>query len=61
MIEKKWAWGIAYIVSIVMANFLVSWFGIVMFAGLMFPAGALAVGLTFSFRDFVQREFGHVK
>jgi len=59
--EKKWMFGIGYVCSIVMANFFVSWFGIVEFAGLMFPAGALAIGLCFSFRDFVQKHFGHAK
>jgi uncharacterized PurR-regulated membrane protein YhhQ (DUF165 family) len=34
------------------------WFGIVHFAGLTFPAGVVFVGLTFSFRDFVQRKWG---
>ncbi len=57
----KWSWGIAYIFSIVMANFLVSWFGLVTIFGLTFPAGAVAIGLTFSCRDFVQRHFGHAK
>ena len=57
--EKKWLYGISYILSIIMGNFLVVWFGIIQVGPLMFPAGALAIGLTFSLRDFVQKEFGH--
>ena len=57
--EKKWLYGISYIFSIIMGNFLVVWFGIIQVGPLMFPAGALAIGLTFSLRDFVQKEFGH--
>jgi uncharacterized PurR-regulated membrane protein YhhQ (DUF165 family) len=59
--EKKWMFAIGYIISIVMANFFVAWFGIVNYFGLMFPAGAVFIGLTFSLRDFVQREWGHAK
>lgn len=58
-IENKWWFGISYILSIVLGNFLVVWFGIIQVGPLMFPAGALAIGLTFSLRDFVQREVGH--
>jgi len=47
-----------YLLSIIFANLLVHWFGIVTIGWLMFPAGAVVVGLTFSFRDFVQREYG---
>jgi hypothetical protein len=49
---------ILYLASIVLANVLVHTFGIVSFMGLVFPAGAVAIGLTFSFRDMVQREYG---
>lgn len=59
--EKKWYYGIGYVLSIVLANFFVAWFGLVTMFGLTFPAGALFIGLTFSIRDFVQREFGHAK
>ena len=48
-----------YVASIILGNFLVVYLGIIHFAGLMFPAGAIAIGLTFSLRDFVQRGFGH--
>jgi hypothetical protein len=48
-----------YLLSIVLANFFVIWFGIVKVAGLVFPAGVIFIGLTFSFRDFVQRYWGH--
>jgi uncharacterized PurR-regulated membrane protein YhhQ (DUF165 family) len=54
----KWYWAFAYVVSIFIANALVDYFGIVKMFGLMFPAGALMIGLTFSFRDFVQRYWG---
>jgi len=54
----KWYWASAYVLSIFIANVLVSYFGIVKMFGLMFPAGALMIGLTFSFRDFVQRYWG---
>ncbi|MFA7204471.1 MAG: VUT family protein, partial [Candidatus Caldatribacteriota bacterium] len=43
------------------ANILVDYFGIVHWIGLTFPAGVVMVGLTFSFRDFVQRYFGKWK
>ena len=49
---------ILYLSGIVLANLLVHWFGLVRFAGLVFPAGAVMVGLTFSFRDMVQRRYG---
>ncbi len=47
-----------YLLGILFANLLVHWFGLVSFAGLVFPAGAVMVGLTFSFRDMVQRKYG---
>lgn len=47
-----------YLGSIVLANLLVHWFGLVTVLGLTFPAGALAIGLTFSARDFVQERYG---
>ena len=50
--------GILYLMSIVMANVLVIQFGIVSIGPLMFPAGAVMIGLTFSLRDFVQQRFG---
>lgn len=58
---KKWNCAILYMSSIILANFCVSYFGIIKFAGLTFPAGALFIGLTFSFRDLVQREWGDWK
>jgi len=36
----------------------VAYFGIVNYFGLTFPAGAVFIGLTFSLRDLVQREWG---
>jgi uncharacterized PurR-regulated membrane protein YhhQ (DUF165 family) len=55
---KKYLWPALYLSSILLGNFFVMWFGIVKFAGLTFPAGVIFVGLTFSFRDFVQRQWG---
>jgi len=61
MIEtnKKMLWAGLYLFSIILANLFVIWFGIVKVAGLVFPAGVVFVGLTFSFRDYVQRYWGH--
>jgi len=47
-----------YLGSIILANILVHTFGIVTVMGLTFPAGAVAIGLTFSARDYVQRKHG---
>lgn len=58
-IYSKWIFAFSYCTSIVLANFFVSYFGIIHLFGLTFPAGAIFIGLTFSLRDFVQREFGH--
>jgi hypothetical protein len=58
-LSRKWLFGYAYVASIIFGNLLVVYLGIIHFMGLMFPAGALAIGITFSLRDFVQREFGH--
>jgi len=55
----KWMFGISYCLSILFANLVVSYYGIINAFGLTFPAGAIFIGLTFSLRDFVQREFGH--
>ena len=55
---KKWIWGVLYLLSILLGNAFVIWFGIVTIAGLTFPAGVVWIGLTFSFRDFVQRYWG---
>lgn len=57
--SSKWMFGIAYCLSILFANIVVSYYGIVTAFGLTFPAGAIFIGLTFSLRDFVQRGFGH--
>ncbi len=59
--KSKWIWAIAYMFSIVAANLAVDYFGLVQFAGLVFPAGALFIGLTFSFRDFAQQHWGDTK
>jgi uncharacterized PurR-regulated membrane protein YhhQ (DUF165 family) len=49
---------IFYLGSIILANILVHTLGIVTVLGLTFPAGAIAIGLTFSARDFVQERYG---
>lgn len=56
---KKWCYGISYLFSILLANLLVIYFGIIHIGWLVFPAGAAVVGLTFSLRDFVQRYWSH--
>lgn len=55
---KKYLWPMLYLASILLGNLFVIWFGIVHVLGLTFPAGVVFVGLTFSFRDFVQRQWG---
>jgi uncharacterized PurR-regulated membrane protein YhhQ (DUF165 family) len=47
-----------YLSSIILANILVHALGIVTVFGLSFPAGAVAIGLTFSTRDLVQERYG---
>lgn len=47
-----------YLCSILLANWLVIKFGIIELGPLMFPAGAVAIGITFSARDYVQKRFG---
>jgi uncharacterized PurR-regulated membrane protein YhhQ (DUF165 family) len=49
---------VIYLGSIILANILVHTLGIVSLFGLTFPAGAFAVGLTFSTRDVVQEAYG---
>ena len=62
LMDKKWGVAIGYMLSIVFANLTVAWFGLVTWFGwLTFPAGAVFIGLTFSMRDFVQREWGDLK
>lgn len=56
--KQTFFWPFMYLISIVLGNLFVSWFGIVKFLGLTFPAGVVFIGLTFSFRDFVQRRWG---
>ena len=47
-----------YLLSILFANLLVIKYGIINLGFIMFPAGAVLIGLTFSARDFVQRRHG---
>ena len=67
--SNKFFWPVMYLISILLGNLFVIWFGIISItmqpfpegntiATLMFPAGVIFVGLTFSFRDFVQRKWG---
>jgi uncharacterized PurR-regulated membrane protein YhhQ (DUF165 family) len=56
-----WMVVILYLSSILFANLLVIQFGIITHFGLTFPAGAYAIGLTFTFRDMVQRRYGKWK
>ena len=49
---------ILYLSSIILANILVHTFGIITVLGLTFPAGAVMIGLTFSFRDILQQRHG---
>lgn len=58
---KRWTFALLYMFSIILGNILVAYFGIINMFGLVFPAGALFIGFTFSFRDFVQREWGDAK
>ncbi len=44
--------------SIILGNILVNSLGLVTVLGLTFPAGAVAIGLTFSARDFMQERYG---
>lgn len=72
--QAKWLTGISYLISILLGNIFVILFGVVQLAVapvdfvngnfnpwfiLVFPAGAIWIGLTFSARDFVQRFWGH--
>lgn len=47
-----------YLGSIILGNILVHSLGLVTVMGLTFPAGAIAIGLTFSARDLVQEQYG---
>jgi hypothetical protein len=46
---KKWMWGLLYLLSILLGNAFVIWFGIVTVAGLSFPAGSSGSDLPFHF------------
>jgi len=52
---------IFYLGSIILANILVLHYGLINHWGLTFPAGAYAIGLTFTARDLVQRRYGKWK
>ena len=68
--NKKMFWGSLYLLSILLGNLFVIWFGIVkliaidlhnpdhIWGAITFPAGVVFIGLTFSFRDFAQRHWG---
>jgi len=50
---------LGYIATIVLSNLAVLFFGLVNIFGLIFPAGALFIGLNFSMRDFTQKYWNH--
>ena len=70
---QKWSSALLYLSSIALCNIFVIYFGIgtltltdafnpeKVYFSLTFPLGALWIGLTFSFRDFVQRYWSHQK
>ena len=49
-----------YLGSIVLGNILVHSLGLVTVLGVTFPAGAVAIGITFSARDFMQERYGNM-
>jgi uncharacterized PurR-regulated membrane protein YhhQ (DUF165 family) len=51
-------WCVLYVLSIVAANWAITTFGLVPVGSLLVPAGSFAAGLTFGFRDLVQRDLG---
>lgn len=70
---QKWSSAVLYLTSIALGNVFVILFGIGtltlsdtlnpdhVYLSITFPLGALWIGLTFSFRDFVQRYWSHQK
>ena len=70
MLKSKWFWSVLYLASILLGNIFVDRFGIVKltvadlhkpdapYFFIVFPAGVVFIGLTFSFRDYVQRLWG---
>lgn len=70
---QKWSSAVLYLASIALGNVFVILFGIGtltlsdtlnpdhVYLSVTFPLGALWIGLTFSFRDFVQRYWSHQK
>ena len=70
---QKWSSAVLYLASIALGNIFVILFGIgtltladtfhpeTVYFSITFPLGALWIGLTFSFRDFVQRYWSHQK
>ena len=57
----KWIWALLYVLSVLLGNVLVNYYGIISFYGLLFPAGTILIGLSFSTRDFAQRYWGNVQ
>jgi hypothetical protein len=51
-------WFVLYIAAIVLANWLITIFGLVPIGPLLVPAGSFAAGLTFGLRDLLQRDKG---
>ena len=56
--EKKIIFAFLYVLSIVISNVLVNYFGAVNIFGVFLPAGVFFASLTFTLRDFVQRYWG---
>ena len=51
-------WFLLYIASIVLANWLITVFGLIAIGPLLVPAGSFMAGLTFGLRDLLQRDLG---
>jgi uncharacterized PurR-regulated membrane protein YhhQ (DUF165 family) len=58
----KWIVALLYVISIMLGNFFIIWFGLfeldVFNYQFLIPAGAVWIGLTFSFRDLTQKCWG---
>lgn len=57
----KYIIGILYVISILLGNFFIIWFGLFNIGPFLVPAGAVWIGLTFSMRDLTQKCWGKKK
>lgn len=57
----KYVVGITYVLSIMLGNFFIIWFGLFEVGPFLIPAGAVWIGLTFSMRDLTQKCWGKYK